>query len=148
MDQTVLWQVVPRQVFIPYDCLLISVAFVVLCRAGCLWVTGGSLVYAFIYLCTISIQIAVFFFFFFFFFLFLGESGLFIPILYLCTISIQIAVAFFSFCGSLVYSFIYHSYTHVSIPYKLLVWGIFCKQNLHCLPPMSFVWDGIHKWVK
>ena len=24
----------------PYDCLLISVAFVVLCRVGCLWVTG------------------------------------------------------------------------------------------------------------
>ena len=28
------WQVVPRQVFSPYDCLLISVAFVVLCRVG------------------------------------------------------------------------------------------------------------------
>ena len=34
------WLVLPRQVFTPYDCLLISVAFVVLCRVGCLWVTG------------------------------------------------------------------------------------------------------------
>ena len=34
------WQVAPRQVFTPYDCLLISVAFVVFCRFGCLWVTG------------------------------------------------------------------------------------------------------------
>ena len=33
------WQVVPRQVYTPYDCLSISVAFVVLCRIGCLWVT-------------------------------------------------------------------------------------------------------------
>ena len=39
-DQTDPWQVVPRQVFTPYDCLLISVAFVVLCRVGCLWVIG------------------------------------------------------------------------------------------------------------
>ena len=38
MDQTDLWQVVPRQVFTPYDCLLISVAFVVLCPADCFWV--------------------------------------------------------------------------------------------------------------
>ena len=30
----------PRQAFTTYDCLLISVAFVVLCRVGCLWVTG------------------------------------------------------------------------------------------------------------
>ena len=36
MDQTDPWQVVPRQVFTP---LLISVAFVVLCRVGCLGVT-------------------------------------------------------------------------------------------------------------
>ena len=34
------WQVVPRQIFTPYDFLLISVAFVVFCRVGCLWVTG------------------------------------------------------------------------------------------------------------
>ena len=37
------WQVVPRQVFflfIPYDCLLISVAFVGPFRVGCLWITG------------------------------------------------------------------------------------------------------------
>ena len=33
-DQTDLWQVVPRQVFTSYDCLLISVAVVVLCHAG------------------------------------------------------------------------------------------------------------------
>ena len=39
-DQTDPWQVVPRQAFTPYDCLLISVAFVVLCRVGYLWVTG------------------------------------------------------------------------------------------------------------
>ena len=30
MDQTDPWQVVPRQDFTPYDCLLISIAFVVL----------------------------------------------------------------------------------------------------------------------
>ena len=40
MDQTDLWQVVPRQVFTPYNCSLISVAFIVLCCGGCLWVTG------------------------------------------------------------------------------------------------------------
>ena len=34
MDQFDPWQVVPRQVFTPYDCLLISVAFVVLCHVG------------------------------------------------------------------------------------------------------------------
>ena len=39
-DQTDPWQFVPRQVFTPYDCLLISVAFVVLSRVGCLWGTG------------------------------------------------------------------------------------------------------------
>ena len=40
-DQTDPWQVVPRQAFTPYDTALkISVAFVVLCRVGCLWVTG------------------------------------------------------------------------------------------------------------
>ena len=38
-DQFDLWEAVPRQVFTPYDCLLISVAFVVLCRFGCL---GGN----------------------------------------------------------------------------------------------------------
>ena len=38
--QTDPWQVVPRQVFTPYDCLLISVAFVFLCRVGYLWVIG------------------------------------------------------------------------------------------------------------
>ena len=37
-DQTDPWQVVPRQIFTPYDCLLISVAFVVICRVGCPWV--------------------------------------------------------------------------------------------------------------
>ena len=40
MDQTDPWQVVPRQVFTPSDCLLISVAFVVHCQVGCLWVTS------------------------------------------------------------------------------------------------------------
>ena len=39
MDQFVPWQVVPRQVFTPYVCILVSVAFVVLCRVGCLLVT-------------------------------------------------------------------------------------------------------------
>ena len=39
-DQTDPWQVVPRQVSTPYDCLLISVAFAFLCCVGCLWVTG------------------------------------------------------------------------------------------------------------
>ena len=37
---TDLWQVVPRQVFTSCYCLFISVAFVVVCRVGCLWVTG------------------------------------------------------------------------------------------------------------
>ena len=40
MDQNDSWQVVPGQIFTPCDCLLISVVFVVLCRIGCLWVTG------------------------------------------------------------------------------------------------------------
>ena len=40
MNQTDPRQVVPRQVFTPYDCLLISVAVVVLRRVGCLWITG------------------------------------------------------------------------------------------------------------
>ena len=40
MDQTDPWQVVPRQVFIPHYYSLISVAFVVLCHVGCLWVTS------------------------------------------------------------------------------------------------------------
>ena len=47
MDQCDPWQVVPRQVFTPYDCLLISVGFVGVCRVGCLWVAGvgrGSIV--------------------------------------------------------------------------------------------------------
>ena len=39
-DQTDSWQVVPRQVFTPYDYSLISVAFIALSRVGCLWVTG------------------------------------------------------------------------------------------------------------
>ena len=39
-NQTDPWQVVSRQMFIPRDYLLISVAFVVLCRVGCLWITG------------------------------------------------------------------------------------------------------------
>ena len=39
-DQTDPWQVVYRQVFTPHDSLLISAAFVVLCRVGCLWVTS------------------------------------------------------------------------------------------------------------
>ena len=38
--QTDPWQVVPRQVCTPYDCILISVTVVVLCRVGCLWVAG------------------------------------------------------------------------------------------------------------
>ena len=33
-------QDVPRRVFTPYHCLLITVAVVVLCLVGCLWVTG------------------------------------------------------------------------------------------------------------
>ena len=45
MGQTDSWQVVPRQVFTPYNCLLISVAFVVLCCIGCLWVTGVRLIF-------------------------------------------------------------------------------------------------------
>ena len=44
-DQTDPWQVIPRQVFTPYYCLLISVAFVVLCRVGCLWVTDVYKIY-------------------------------------------------------------------------------------------------------
>ena len=40
MDQFDLWQVVPRQVFTPYSCLLISTAFVVVSYVGCLGVTG------------------------------------------------------------------------------------------------------------
>ena len=36
MDQTDPLQAVPRQVLPPYDCLLISVVFVVLCRVDCL----------------------------------------------------------------------------------------------------------------
>ena len=39
-DQPDPWQVVPRQVFTSYDCLSISVAFVVLCRDCCLGVIG------------------------------------------------------------------------------------------------------------
>ena len=34
----------PRQIFTPYDCLLIPVTFVVLCRVGCFWVIGACLV--------------------------------------------------------------------------------------------------------
>ena len=44
MDQFDLWQVVPRQVFTIHVSLLISVAFVVLCRIGCLWVAGVCMV--------------------------------------------------------------------------------------------------------
>ena len=40
MDQTDTWHFVPRQVYSPYYFSLISVAFVVLCRVGCLWITG------------------------------------------------------------------------------------------------------------
>ena len=36
MDQIDQWQVVPRQVFTPNECLLISLAFVVPCSVGCL----------------------------------------------------------------------------------------------------------------
>ena len=39
-DQTDPLHIVPRQVFTPFEYLLISVAFVVLCHIGCLWVTG------------------------------------------------------------------------------------------------------------
>ena len=45
MDQTYPWQVALRHVFSPYDCLLISDAFVVLCRVGCLCITGVSLTF-------------------------------------------------------------------------------------------------------
>ena len=38
------WQVVPRQVFTAYSRLLISTAFVVVSRTGCLGVTGVRLV--------------------------------------------------------------------------------------------------------
>ena len=34
------WQVVLRQVFIPYSRLLVSTAFVVFSRDGCLWAAG------------------------------------------------------------------------------------------------------------
>ena len=40
LPRTKLWQVVPRQVFTPYDCLLTSAAFVVLSLIGCLWLSG------------------------------------------------------------------------------------------------------------
>ena len=40
MDQTDPWQVVPRQAYPLNDCLFISVAFVVFCHIGCLWVTS------------------------------------------------------------------------------------------------------------
>ena len=46
-DQFAPWQVVPRQVFTVYDCLLISVASVVLNRVNCLWVTG-------VYMCMLA----------------------------------------------------------------------------------------------
>ena len=39
-DQTDPWQVVPREVLEPYSHLLISTAFVVVSRVGCLGVTG------------------------------------------------------------------------------------------------------------
>ena len=39
-DQADPWQVAPTYVFTTYDCVLISVAFVVLCPVGCLGVTG------------------------------------------------------------------------------------------------------------
>ena len=38
MDQSDPWQAVPRLVFTHCDSLLISVAFIVLCRVGCLGV--------------------------------------------------------------------------------------------------------------
>ena len=41
-DQADPWQVVPRQVFSPFGCLLISVAFVVPCRIGCLGTTEAK----------------------------------------------------------------------------------------------------------
>ena len=34
------WQVVPRQVFTPYFCLLVSIAIVVVSRVGCLGVAA------------------------------------------------------------------------------------------------------------
>ena len=40
MDQVDPWQAVPRQVFTPYSRLLISAAFVVVSRVGCLGLTG------------------------------------------------------------------------------------------------------------
>ena len=40
MDQFDCWQVVPRQVFTPYSHLLISTAFVIASRVGCLGGTG------------------------------------------------------------------------------------------------------------
>ena len=39
-DQFDPWQVVPRQVFTPYSRLLVSTAFVVVSRIGCLALTG------------------------------------------------------------------------------------------------------------
>ena len=39
MDQFDPWQVVPRQVFTPFSCLLISTAFVSVSRVGCVGVT-------------------------------------------------------------------------------------------------------------
>ena len=39
MDQSDAWQVVLRQVFTPYSRLLISTAFVVVSRVGCLRLT-------------------------------------------------------------------------------------------------------------
>ena len=40
MDQFDPWQVVSKQVFTLYSGQLISAAFVVVSRIGCLWVTG------------------------------------------------------------------------------------------------------------
>ena len=44
MDRFDSRQVVPRQIFAPYECILISVKFVVLYRVGCLLVTGVFIV--------------------------------------------------------------------------------------------------------
>ena len=40
MDHFDTWQVVPREVFTPYSCLLISTAFVFVSGVGCLVVSG------------------------------------------------------------------------------------------------------------
>ena len=56
MDQTDPWQVVPRQVFTPYDCSMISVVFVVLFHVGYLRVTGVIILQEYLWNMTASLR--------------------------------------------------------------------------------------------